>query len=162
MSLLPDAFQRLISDGDDAFNRQDLDLAGGAYLDAYNQLTDFPDTPGVHLARAAIAHRLAAVEIIAGNTDRADELAVEVQNETGQARSAATEELVQQFADDLGETSRTNLQSIRANYYAYQDEGSDSWGGSGPEEPGPIQFTAACQHGCLVITTPCGYSSNHC
>jgi hypothetical protein len=163
MSFVPDALQRLVSDGDAAFNREDLDSAGGAYLDAYNQLVEFPETPSLHLARAAIAHRLAAVEIIAGNADRADQLAVEVQVETGQAKSVATEELAQQFADDLAETSRTSLQSLRVSYYRYGEEGGpDSWVSSFLEEAGPIQFTAACQHGCLVITTPCGYLSNHC
>jgi len=109
MSFQRDPFLRLVSDGDDAFNREDLKGAATAYLDAYRQL-DEPDTPSLHLARAAIAHRLAAVEVIAGNPDRADQLADEVQVEAIRAKSETTGTLAHQFADDLAETSRTFLQ----------------------------------------------------
>ncbi len=142
----PASYKEMLKQGDEAFNAGHLEVCGELYENLSAQLDERRPSSGLHLMKAALAHRLAICYELQGSTSRAYGLFTAFGQEIAAAKSLNPSPELGSYAGELQrQSSRQRELLIRP----------------GGIRGAQLSFVSLCEHNCPIISDDCGFTTEH-
>jgi hypothetical protein len=140
-------WRSVLSEGDRRLYSGDLTAAGQAYRLLFDNLAgSTPTRSADSVLMAAITHRVAVVEYVAGDHWNAGNVFADVDRVLDGAILVAADDETRQYITAVREQSHVHRRLL---------EDTDDWRNQ-------VVMFAVCRHGCPSIITDCGQSASHC